>query len=77
MWKAKRDCAYWPSYRSILYLSFVKDYIALSVADLTPGTKLSEDFDEESGSIDIGPVMKILKLILSQDLKNCRDSLSE
>jgi len=38
------------------------------VADLTPGTARTEDFDEESGSVDIAPVIEMSRLILSNVL---------
>jgi hypothetical protein len=38
------------------------------VADLIPGTVHTEDFDEESGSVDIHPVIKMSRLILSNVL---------
>ncbi len=69
----KRLChKYWPSYGSIYYLSFDKRYgnITPSLADFIPDTEWTEDFDAESGSIDIGPGMEISKLILSHNLKN-------
>jgi hypothetical protein len=38
------------------------------IADLIPGTIRTEDFDEESGSIDIAPVIEMSRLILSNVL---------
>ena len=38
------------------------------IADLIPGTVHTEDFDEESGSVDIHPVIKMSRLILSNVL---------
>jgi hypothetical protein len=55
----------------------IKENIAPSVANLIPGTKQTEDFDEESGSVDIGPVIEISKQILSHDLKNRRGIFME
>ena len=38
------------------------------VADLIPGIERTEDFDEESGSVDIAPVIEMSHLILSNVL---------
>jgi hypothetical protein len=45
------------------------DLVPPSIADLIMGIVQTEVFDEESGSVDIGPVKKISKLISSHDLK--------
>jgi hypothetical protein len=39
-----------------------------SIADLILGTVWTDDFDEESGSVDIAPVIEMSHLILSNDL---------
>jgi hypothetical protein len=54
-----------------------KDNIAPSVAGLIPGTKRTEDFDEDAGSFDIRPIIEISKKILSQDHKNHRGIFME
>ena len=45
-----------------------RNLVPPSVADLIPGTVRTEDFDEESGSLDVAPVIEISRLILSNDL---------
>ncbi len=45
-----------------------KDDISPLVGDLILGTKKMDDFDEESESVDMEPVIEIAKQILSNDL---------
>ena len=54
-----------------------RDLVPPSVADLIPGTVRTEDFDEESGSVDVAPVIEISRLILSNDLAIRRGTFIE
>ena len=54
-----------------------RDLVPPSVADLIPVTVRTEDFDEESGSVDVAPVIDISRLILSNDLAIRRGTFIE